>query len=220
MPVEYVQKAIDLLQQGRAEQAVPLLEDVVETLPAYAGAYVLLARAYEAGERWPKAQHAWSNALLLVPDSPVATEGIKRSLRQGQVPSRPAATDADTFSQVEHLHRSTESPRPQELQDADEAPQHDFDDPDNLDRLIAQLEGARIMPKPDFEDHAPPDLDDDIDDMVSVTLARIFAAQEEFEEAARVFDKLAIQDPENAEDFRQQAREMRSRINGGDIEEA
>ena len=66
----------------------------------------------------------------------------------------------------------------------------------------------------------PPDLDDDIDDMVSVTLARIFAAQEEFEEAARVFDKLAIQDPENAEDFRQQAREMRSRINGGDIEEA
>lgn len=218
MPVESVQKAIDLLEQGRAEQAVPLLEDVVQSLPAYAGAFVLLARAYEAGERWPKARRSWQSALLLVPDSPVATEGIRRSLRQGRSPGKPAATDSITFSQVANLHRSIELPEPPPNEPAQDNIQHDFNDPDQLDRLIEQLEDARIMPRPDMDDGPAPDLEDDIDDMVSETLARIYTAQEQYEEAARVYDQLALQNPEQHDYFIRKAREVRDKEHGSDDE--
>ncbi len=209
MPVESVQKAIDLLEQGRAEQAAPLLEDVVASLPAYAGAYVLLARAYEAGERWLKARGAWQHALLLVSDSPVAAEGIRRALRQGREPAKDVGSDTTTMSEVAHLHLSTDIPASRATA-PDPAP-GSFDDLDNLDRLIAQLEDARITPRPDLEDAPAPDLEDDIDDMVSETLARIYATQNQHEEAARVYEQLALQNPERRDYFQQKAQQMRSR---------
>lgn len=216
MPVESVQRAIDLLEQGRAEQAVPLLEDVTAALPAYAGAFVLLARAYETGERWSRATWAWREALLLAPDSPVAAEGLRRAMRNGR---RPAANVThDAYSQVEELHRKTPAPvLPETKADAEtQAEPDDLDDIHNLDRLIAQLEDARIMPRPDVDDIPEPEFEDDLEDMVSETLARIYAAQNQFEEAARVFDQLAEQQPERAVYFRQQAREMRGRVDNGE----
>lgn len=216
MPVESVQKAIDLLEKGRAEQAIPLLEDVVDALPAYAGAFVLLARAYETGERWHKAQQAWQSALLLVPDSPVAAEGIRRALRQGRQPGKTVMSDPQAYSEVEHLHRSTSAPAPPQRAEQPETRESDFHDLDNLDRLIAQLEDARITARPDLDNVSPPDLDDDIEDMVSETLARIYAAQNQHEEAARVYDQLAAQNPDRQVYFKQKAREMRGRTaNGG-----
>ncbi len=85
----------------------------------------------------------------------------------------------------------------------------DFDD---LDHLIQALEGARIQPKPNFERVPPPELESDIDDLVSETLARIYAAQEQFGEAAKVYDKLAEQQPERADEFMNKAFEMRARL--------
>lgn len=81
---------------------------------------------------------------------------------------------------------------------------------DDLDSLITELESARIVPKPDFESVPPPDLKDNIEDMVSETLARIYASQKQYEEAARVYEQLAEQQPEEAEAFLAKAEEMRN----------
>lgn len=81
---------------------------------------------------------------------------------------------------------------------------------DDLDRLIEELESARIVPNPDLDDVPEIELDDEIDDMVSETLARIYASQKQYHEAARVYDQLARQQPDQAEHFRQQAAEMRA----------
>lgn len=81
---------------------------------------------------------------------------------------------------------------------------------DDLDSLITELESARIVPKPDFESVPPPDLKDNIEDMVSETLARIYASQKQYEEAARVYEQLAEQQPEEAEVFLAKAEEMRN----------
>ncbi|MDX1547537.1 MAG: hypothetical protein R3247_11145, partial [Rhodothermales bacterium] len=82
---------------------------------------------------------------------------------------------------------------------------------DDLDRLIEELESARIVPDPAFED--VPALDDDpddpLEDMVSETLARIYASQEKYAEAARVYEQLARQHPERADAFAARAEEMR-----------
>ncbi|MFW5973086.1 MAG: tetratricopeptide repeat protein, partial [Bacteroidota bacterium] len=212
MPVESVQKAIDLLERGRAEQAIPLLEDVVAALPAYAGAYVLLARAFEAGERWMNAAHAWRSALILVPDSPVAAEGLRRALREGHNLSPEAVADQETYSEVEALHRSIPAPRAQPGPAGEDPASEEY--LDNLDRLIAQLENARITPDPDLDAVAPPDFEDDIEDMVSETLARIYATQKQFDDAARVYDQLASQHPEREAHFRQKAIEMRAKRGG------
>lgn len=228
MSVESVQKAIDLLEQGRAEQAIPMLEDTVVAYPAYAGAYVLLARAYETGERWALAARAWREVLLLVPDSPVAAEGLRRSMRQGRHPILGAPADYDG---IEALHQEA---APARIDAAANVPQTSSqlaskdagtrnsgtrdirtrDVGDDLDRLIQELEGARITPRPDLDAIPEPDLDDDLDDMVSETLARIYEAQKQYAEAAKVFHALADQHPERREEFEEKAAEMSRKAEG------
>ncbi len=79
----------------------------------------------------------------------------------------------------------------------------------DLDDLIADLNSAgRMRPRPDLDSIPPPRLDDDIDDMVSPTMGRIFAAQGNAEEAARVFERLAEQQPDRAAAIRGEAARL------------
>ena len=83
---------------------------------------------------------------------------------------------------------------------------------DDLDVLIQQLEDApRIRPDPDFSGPAVAFDEDIADDMVSETLARIYAAQGQFAEAAAVYEKLAQQRPGEAEALLEKAAELRAR---------
>lgn len=82
---------------------------------------------------------------------------------------------------------------------------------EDLDSLIEELEGARIEPTPNPEDVPAPDLDADGDDMVSPTLARIYEAQGQYAEAARVHRRLAEERPAEAEEHRRQAAELEAR---------
>jgi tetratricopeptide (TPR) repeat protein len=83
------------------------------------------------------------------------------------------------------------------------------DEEEDLDRLINELESARIEPSPDVDDVPPPDLDDDVDDLVSETLARIHAAQDQYRKAAQIYVKLASQEPDQAREHLEKAAEMR-----------
>ena len=85
--------------------------------------------------------------------------------------------------------------------------QHAFTD---IDSIIANLESARIVPRPDAAGLPTPDLDDDIDDVASETLATIYASQHRYEEAARIYDVLAERQPEHAAAFRKKATRLRS----------
>ncbi len=84
------------------------------------------------------------------------------------------------------------------------------DDIEDLDSLIQELDGARIVPNPDIESIPPPTFDDaEMDEMVSETLARIYLAQKQYQEAARIYELLAQQHPERAGAFREKAAEAR-----------
>lgn len=80
---------------------------------------------------------------------------------------------------------------------------------DDLDRLIDELESARIEPSPDVEDVPEPDLESDADDLVSETLARIHEAQDQYRKAAQIYVKLASQEPDQAREYLEKAAEMR-----------
>ncbi|WP_412062249.1 tetratricopeptide repeat protein [Rubrivirga sp. IMCC45206] len=81
---------------------------------------------------------------------------------------------------------------------------------DELDSLIAQLEDApRIKPDPAY---SGPIVDPDagnVDDLASETLAKIYAAQHQYVEAALMYEKLAARTPESAEDLLERAAELR-----------
>lgn len=84
--------------------------------------------------------------------------------------------------------------------------------PGNLDELIRELETARIVPDPTIRPAEIDAIEPDVDDVVSETLARIYANQRHFDEAVRVYEKLALQQPARAAEFRERAAELRARM--------
>jgi tetratricopeptide (TPR) repeat protein len=91
---------------------------------------------------------------------------------------------------------------------------------EDLDSLIRQIEDApRIRPDPHFVPPATFEVEPaarDDEDVVSETLARIYASQGQYAEAAAVYEKLALQRPADAETFRERAAEMRGRGESAD----
>jgi tetratricopeptide (TPR) repeat protein len=144
------------------------------------------------------------------------------------------APSSETPSEEEDAHENDEppstssgappkpsaQPRPSPLDElASRLPNPDQplpDDLQDLDRLIDELESARIDPQPDVENAPAPNLDNDVDDMVSETLARIYIAQKQYAEAARVYVRLAHQDPDRAEEYHEKAAELRRQARDAD----
>ena len=87
-----------------------------------------------------------------------------------------------------------------------------LEEDDDLDHLIDELKSARIEPDPDAEETVPtPDLENDVDDLVSETLARIHEAQDQYREAAQIYVKLASQEPDRSHQYLEKAAEMREK---------
>lgn len=107
------------------------------------------------------------------------------------------------------------SPPPDEPSSTPEEQVEQFEEEesaDDLNQLIDRLESARIDPDLDAETEAPPEdptPDDDTEEVVSETLARIHESQNDYEKAAHIYAKLADQEPHRADEFRQKAQEMR-----------
>lgn len=328
MPTPTLQQALALLQQNAVDDAIAVLNDIVDRVPAHAAAHVLRARAFEANRDWDAALRAWEQARFLVPTSPTVADGKQRVLHRldptADAPSARAAASStseappstgdgaessasagpslasasEALSELDRLRReadAADSPSPDEgrstpddavppeLQqlrqqadaeartggargsmlgapsdetadddlsgleqlrrqaeaearrggarggslgersssdsdDATPASASDLDaDFDDLDRLIDDLESARITPTPGPEDAPEPDAmdpettddEDDADDLVSETLARIYASQGKYREAMRAYLKLATQKPDRMRPLLEKAAEMR-----------
>ncbi len=83
---------------------------------------------------------------------------------------------------------------------------------DDLDALISSLEHApRIRPDPAFSGPAVRVDESGVDEMVSETLAQIYAAQHRYVEAAVMYEKLAAREPSRADAMLQRAAELRGR---------
>lgn len=81
---------------------------------------------------------------------------------------------------------------------------------DDLDALIQQLENApRIRPDLNVENDDPDAQEPDAGELVSETLARIYAAQRQYDEAARAYEQLASKHPGRATELLGKAAEMR-----------
>lgn len=101
---------------------------------------------------------------------------------------------------------------PESPPDPAPAPPPDSSLADDLDDLITQLDGApRITPDPSFDGPKVTFDESSMDDMVSETLAKIYAAQHQYVEAAVVYEKLAEREPDQAAAHLERAAEMRDK---------
>lgn len=129
-------------------------------------------------------------------------------------PEPPAAPETPATEPAAGRESAPEAAAPEALPSDDE-PAPPAGDPtvaDELDALISQLEVAdRIRPDPTFNGPEVSFDNADVDEMASETLAKIYAAQHQFDEAARIYEKLAARQPENADELLRRAAEMRER---------
>jgi len=72
MAIAEIERALEHFKEGQPEQAIPILEQVVEHVPTYVIAHVLLAQAYEACMQEEKSVSAWRKAYRMIPNSPVS----------------------------------------------------------------------------------------------------------------------------------------------------
>ncbi len=71
MALREIEQALEFFKDGNPEKAIPLLEQVVDLVPTYVIAHVLLAQAYEADQQESKAVSAWRQAYRMIPNSPI-----------------------------------------------------------------------------------------------------------------------------------------------------
>ena len=76
------ERAVVLMQEGREDQAVPLLEKIVAQSPGVTAPYINLARAYRRAGQFEPAAVMLDKALELVPGHPVANNEYGLLLRQ------------------------------------------------------------------------------------------------------------------------------------------
>ena len=222
MALRTLTEALALIKGGRAEEAIKDLVWWTRKKPAHLAARYVLAHAFEASERWEEAEAAWKDASVLVSRRELIAPGTTQKPRE-LAPATPLQL-TEEFEADLLIILTPKNPRSERIAAYDsmlERQRETLDPPgpdeeDDLQRLILEMESAPTKLQPHVDDLPPPDLDDDIEGVVSETLARIYASQKQFKEAADVFEELARQHPENAERFTNCAREMRESMNGTD----
>lgn len=135
-----------------------------------------------------------------------ARPGLSDTSPSTDLPSSPEESSSTPEEQIEQLGEEGET--------------------DDLDRLINELQSARIEPDPDAPADAPPPADasdeevpaDDSshEEVVSETLAKIHAGQDDYQRAAHIYTQLAEQEPDRADEFRAKAAEMREKADGSE----
>ncbi len=220
-----IQPPLELIKKGKAAEAIPMLEFISKQMPSHVSCHVLLAQAYAEEERWQEALSSWQNASFLMPNSPAIRKGFRevlnilsrQTIKLIATTPEPVVEEKEDVENVEKESSGEYTPKNIFSHNIPPALKHLAPDESSigedleLDDLISELESARIVPKPEAEVVEAPVMEADIDDMVSETLARIYEGQKQYDEAARVYDKLATMQPERAEDFEQKASDLRSR---------
>lgn len=201
-----------LLEEGDFSAARGMLDDLVRQAPLAAAPRVLLARASEGEQDLETACHHWQHAARLCPGSPVVQEGLRMAVLRREYGAQAAGAvgGSDAGAAAGSVAGAGADGAP-----GDSSTQGFAD----LNRLIEELETARIVPDPDVqplseEELAEAEAANEPEEVVSETLARIYANQAYYLDAAAVYEKLALKHPERAGDFSRKAHEMRQKATG------
>lgn len=198
MPLESLAQAATLIAKGHARYILQELVAWTEKRPLDLAAHYMLAHAYESSGQWPEAEAVWQDAQRLALEL--------KAERNARAPG-PKAVRFEVTKELDGALKTLLRPG---LAGSEEVSEPASAGEDELQHLIHELESARMTRMPPAEDFPVPELEDDVEGMVSETLARIHVSQGQLQEAADIYEQLAVQQPEDADRLRERAAELRA----------
>ena len=210
--------AAELLEAGDQAYAFKLCQEGTRRFPGYATGYLVLGKCYQAAGRRIEAILEYRRVHMMYPDN----LWIQDLLAQAE-----SAEEAEFRTYVEN-HPRSRLPRgqgtPVDSLSVDGPlgrSQKEAAEEDSVEFLMRRLDDVRRGSSE--EDQPPPDDADRASgtgsQIVTPTLAEIYAAQGEFEEAARLYRTLIMQRPMDREKYEARIRELENRAQSGGAEE-
>jgi tetratricopeptide (TPR) repeat protein len=203
-----LRSAASLLERGDYDTARSTLEELVRIDRNHAAAHALLAKIAEAQARYSAAVLHWEQAYAINPMSTEIGLSFQAAALRLLSPNPASGTERHLRS-VPPIE--TIQPEGVETHEEDEILEEITARADDLSKLIDELDAVRMVPDPDIELISDDELEVEIEDVVSETLAKIYASQNYFQEAGDVYRKLAIQYPERESEFMAKADDMNDR---------
>lgn len=183
----FAREAAECLREGDMHRAIELCTAGTSAYPEYAMGHVVLGRCYEAFGRTLDALAEYRKALNTMPDNPTVIALIQRAEQK----------ERGEVQRVvgEHEKRFQKPPtQPPAAQRAEEPPTRS--DP-TIEHLMRELERRRREKHPPTvgsAEAAPPPADRN-QAIVTPTTAEIFAGQQLYEEALRIYRELEANEP-------------------------
>lgn len=193
-------------QRKETSSQVAALEERIRESPQLVVEYVRLARLLEEAGDARGAASVLQRAHFFLPNGPNIVSDLRRLSEW--ISSEPAPVtialpptlpQADSDSAVDVEEKTSEPEARQE---------------DDLDELIEGLEKGRLGSRSEAVTSQEVEWLDDDGLVATETLAHIYVAQKQFQEAVLVYDRLAEKesDPEKAATLRERASELREKL--------
>lgn len=233
-----LRSAASQLERGDYDAARASLESLILIDRSHAAAHALLAKIAEVQTRWSDAIVHWQHAYAINPMSTEIALSFEAATLRMLLPNSARVSERNMrfVPPIEAIEPETEASGAEEKDELldelaaraekivekespvttsvenENVPDASVPaEEDDLNRLIDELDAARIVPDPDIDLISDEDLSVEIEDVVSETLAKIYASQKYFQEAGDTYRKLAVQYPARRSEFLAKADEMASR---------
>ena len=213
----FVRQANTEMENNNVERAIEILVEGIKLYPDYPTAYILYSRALSLIGSYGKALNQVKIASELLHSKKTYEHYLKEIENIKKRSSLFATSRGNAFiPELNQLGRETEADlfeKEYEVNLSEKDEQTNIDIEDRLDELADEISSARINETP-IESN-----DDDVKEesgysgsIISETLAKIYAAQGEYEEAIKVYEKLMLKTPSKQEDYIERIRELNSRF--------
>ena len=186
---------------------IAALEERIRESPQLVVDYVRLARLLEESGDASEAAAVLQRAHFFLPNAPAIVAELGRLSKWVDTGGVRVAISRPITTTAEKIAAPPEPETPAAAKP--KSPEHD-----DLDQLIEGLEKGRLRPKDEPAQPVEMEWSDDDGVITTETLAQIYVAQSQFEEAVMVYDRLAKteKNPEKAEELRHKASELRAKL--------
>lgn len=210
-----VRLASHYLKAGRVDEAKAHCDRLVSLYPVYPTAHLILGKCFLAIDRYAEAKIAFRQVLAILPDCLTAQLFLKELVRLAPDELDRQSPIVEAQGSSRHVQKPAES---SDLKTEQKAPPTDlpvftagFKDLELLAERLQHVE--RMAPDPNAMADAQPNLGElsQKAEIISETMAEIYASQGAYEEAIGIYRLLIEGKPELGEKFRARIRELREK---------
>ncbi len=220
----FVKVAADELEKKNIDRAIKILEDGIQLYPDYPTASIMYARALAMVGEFDDAELMLRKGCELINSEETYNFYLKQFSELKEKDEQITESRRATFvpENLDEIDETTEGNSSEE--EAVPQPEKQLPIEENLEQLAEELDNAK-MPEPEpivvneeiLEDPEPEPEPEKLEkEIVSETLAGIYFAQGNLEEALGIYEKLIEYQPEKADFFNKRVIEIKELLENGE----